>query len=127
MPKTAVFPPGAKPLGPYSPGIAAGDHVFLSGQIPLDGKSGKLVEGGIEAQTHQVFANIKELLEAEGLTFSNVVKATVFMINLGDFAKMNSVYETYVVQPFPARSTIQVAGLPMGAQVEIEMLAYRGT
>ncbi len=125
MSHTSVFPAGAKPLGPYSPGIAAGDYVFLAGQIPTDANN-DIVTGGIEAQTEQVFKNIKAILDTAGLTFAHVVKATVFMIDLGEFAKMNSVYEKHVKLPYPARSTIQVAGLPKGARVEIEMIAYRG-
>jgi 2-iminobutanoate/2-iminopropanoate deaminase len=125
MANTALFPPGAKPLGPYSPGIAAGDYVFLAGQIPIDA-AGNIVPGEIEAQTEQVFANIKSVLDAAGLTFAHVVKSTVFMIDLGEFTRMNAIYERHVVQPYPARSTIQVAGLPKGARVEIEMIAYRG-
>lgn len=125
MPLQALFPAGAKPLGPYSPGIAAGDYVFLAGQIPIDA-AGNIVPGGIEEQTEQVFRNLKGVLEAAGCTFGHVVKATVFMADLGDFARMNAIYEKYVVQPFPARSTFQVAALPKGAKVEIEMIAYRG-
>lgn len=125
MALTALFPPGAKPLGPYSPGIAAGDYVFLAGQIPIDA-NGDIVPGGIEAQTEQVFKNIEAVLQAVGLSFANVVKATVFMADLGDFTRMNAVYEKHVVQPYPARSTFQVAALPKGAKVEIEMIAYRG-
>ncbi len=125
MPLTALFPPGAKPLGPYSPGIAAGDYVFLAGQIPIDA-NGDIVPGDIAAQTEQVFKNIDAVLKAAGLSFANVVKATVFMADLGDFAAMNAVYEKHVVQPYPARSTFQVAALPKAAKVEIEMIAYRG-
>jgi 2-iminobutanoate/2-iminopropanoate deaminase len=125
MALTALFPPGAKPLGPYSPGIAAGDYVFLAGQIPIDA-NGDIVPGDIEAQTEQVFKNIDAVLKAAGLSFANVVKASVFMADLGDFARMNAIYEKYVVQPYPARSTFQVAALPKGARVEIEMIAYRG-
>lgn len=125
MPTSALFPPGAKPLGPYSPGIAAGDYVFLAGQIPID-DAGNIVPGEIEAQTEQVFKNIDAVLSAAGLTFAHVVKATVFMIDLGEFGRMNAIYEKYAKQPYPARSTIQVAGLPKGARVEIEMIAYRG-
>lgn len=125
MPLTALFPPGAKPLGPYSPGIAAGDYVFLAGQIPIDA-NGDIVPGGIEAQTEQVFKNIEAVLKGAGLSFANVVKATVFMADLGEFARMNAIYEKHVVQPYPARSTFQVAALPKGAKVEIEMIAYRG-
>ncbi len=125
MPQTALFPAGAKPLGPYSPGIAAGDFVFLAGQIPID-HEGNIVPGDIEAQTEQVFKNIDAVLKVAGVSFANVVKATVFMADLADFARMNAIYEKYVVQPYPARSTFQVAALPKGARVEIEMIAYRG-
>lgn len=125
MPNKAIFPAGAKPLGPYSPGVAAGDYVFLAGQIPIDA-NGDIVPGGIEEQTEQVFKNLKAVLDAAGLTFSHVTKATVFMANLGDFARMNAIYEKHVVTPYPARSTFQVAALPKGALVEIEMIAYRG-
>jgi 2-iminobutanoate/2-iminopropanoate deaminase len=126
MPKTVIETSKSKAIGPYSLGMAAGDFVFLSGQIPLDSVTGKLVPGGIEAQTEQVFANIKALLDAAGVTMKDVVKATVFMMDLKDFAAMNAVYTKHVAAPYPARSTIQVAGLPMAALVEIEMLAYRG-
>jgi 2-iminobutanoate/2-iminopropanoate deaminase len=126
MPKTILTSKSGKAIGPYSLGIGAGDYVFLSGQIPLDGATGKLVEGGIEAQTEQVFANIKALLENAGVTMAQVVKATVFMTDLKEFVAMNGVYEKNVPAPYPARSTIQVAGLPMGAKVEIEMIAWRG-
>jgi len=126
MPKTVLTSTTGKAIGPYSLGIGAGDYVFLSGQIPLDGATGKLVEGGIEAQTEQVFRNIKALLDNAGVTMDHVVKATVFMADLKDFAAMNGIYEKHVSAPYPARSTIQVAGLPMGARVEIEMIAWRG-
>ena len=126
MSKSVITSPSAKAIGPYSLGIAAGDHVFLSGQIPLDSATGKLVEGGIEAQTEQVFRNIKALLDQAGLTFDHVVKSTVFMIDLKEFQAMNGIYQKHLKEPYPARSTVQVAGLPMGARVEIEMLAYRG-
>ena len=126
MPKTVLTSATGKAIGPYSLGIAAGDYVFLSGQIPLDGATGKLAPGDIEAQTEQVFRNIKALLENAGVTMAQVVKATVFMTDLTEFAAMNAVYEKNVPAPYPARSTIQVAGLPMGAKVEIEMLAWRG-
>jgi 2-iminobutanoate/2-iminopropanoate deaminase len=125
MPNTSISPAGAKVLGPYSPAIGAGDHVFLSGQIPMDA-TGDVVAGGIEEQTEQVFKNIKAVLDAAHLTFAHVVKATVFMTDLGEFARMNAIYEKHVVQPYPARSTIQIVALPKGAKVEIEMIAYRG-
>ncbi len=126
MPKTVLTSKSGKAIGPYSLGIGAGEYVFLSGQIPLDGATGKLVEGGIEAQTEQVFANIKALLDNAGVTMAQVAKATVFMTDLKEFAAMNAIYEKHVPAPYPARSTIQVAGLPMGAKVEIEMIAWRG-
>jgi 2-iminobutanoate/2-iminopropanoate deaminase len=125
MSNTSIHPAGAKPLGPYSPAIAAGDHLFISGQIPIDAH-GNIVPGDIEAQTEQVFKNLKAVLDAAHLTFAHVVKATVFMTDLGEFTRMNGVYEKHVVQPYPARSTIQIVALPKGAKVEIEMIAYRG-
>jgi 2-iminobutanoate/2-iminopropanoate deaminase len=127
MTRKAIETPKSKVIGPYSLGIDTGNLVFLSGQIPLDAATGKLVEGGIEAQTEQVFRNIKALLDAAGLTMDHVAKATVFMTDLKEFAAMNGVYTKHVAAPYPARSTIQVAGLPMGAKVEIEMIAVRGT
>lgn len=125
MANKAVHPAGAKPLGPYSPAVAAGDYLFISGQIPIDA-AGNIVPGGIEEQTEQVFRNIKAVLDAAGLSFANVAKSTVFMADLGEFARMNAVYEKHVVQPYPARSTFQVAALPKGARIEIEMIAFRG-
>jgi 2-iminobutanoate/2-iminopropanoate deaminase len=125
MPNTAVFPVGAKPLGPYSPAVAAGDYLFISGQIPINA-AGDIVAGDIEAQTEQVFANLKSVLDAAGLTFAHCAKATVFMTDLGEFARMNAIYEKHVVQPYPARSTFQIVALPKGAKIEIEMIAYRG-
>lgn len=125
MPNHAIQPGGAKPLGPYAPAIAAGDYLFISGQIPIDA-AGNIVPGGIEEQTEQVFKNLKAILSAAGLTFANVAKSTVFMANLGDFTRMNAIYEKHVVNPYPARSTFQVAALPKGALIEIEMIAYRG-
>jgi 2-iminobutanoate/2-iminopropanoate deaminase len=125
MANSAIFPAGAKPLGPYSPAVAAGDYLFISGQIPINA-AGDIVPGDIVAQTEQVFANLKSVLDAAGLTFAHCAKATVFMADLSDFARMNAVYEKYVMQPYPARSTFQVAALPKGARIEIEMIAYRG-
>lgn len=124
----AISPSGApKAVGPYSHGIRIGDFLFCSGQIPLDPGSGTLIEGGIEKQTERVLENVKILLADQGLDFSNVVKTTVFMMNLGEFAAMNAVYSRYFKPPFPARSTVQVAGLPKGALVEIEIVAHFST
>lgn len=117
---SASAPPA---VGPYSQGIRAGDFVFLAGQIPLVGSSGALIEGGIEAQTEQVIHNIQALLASENLTLKHVVKATVFLANMNDFAAMNGVYSKYFTDTPPARSTIQVARLPKDALVEIEVIA----
>jgi 2-iminobutanoate/2-iminopropanoate deaminase len=125
MPKQQITPPGAKTLGPYSPGIAAGDLVFLSGQIGLDAATSKPVEGGVSAQARQSLENLKAVLKAAGLTFAHVVKTTIFLTDMADFAAVNDVYKSYMVEPFPARSTIAVAALPAGAMVEIEMIASR--
>lgn len=110
-------------VGPYSQAVQAGQFLFTAGQIPIVPQTGKLVEGGIEAQTQQVMQNLSHVLAAAGLSFANVVKATVFVTNLADFATINKVYGTFFEQNPPARSTIQVAALPLGANVEIEMIA----
>jgi len=115
----------AKAIGPYSTAIESGDLVFVSGQIPLDAATGKLVEGDIAAQARQSLENLKTILAAAGLTFAHVVKTTIFLTDMGDFAAVNEVYKAYVGEPYPARSTIAVAALPMGARVEIEMTASR--
>jgi 2-iminobutanoate/2-iminopropanoate deaminase len=112
-------------VGPYSQGIAVGDFLFLAGQIPLDPATGTLVEGDVTAQTIRVCDSIRALLEANGMDFSNVVKSTVFLTDLGTFSEMNAVYSRYFVEPFPARSTIQVAALPRASSVEIEVIAAR--
>jgi 2-iminobutanoate/2-iminopropanoate deaminase len=125
MPKQQIAPPGAKTLGPYSPGIAVGDLVFVSGQIGLDAATGKLVEGGVAAQAKQSLENMKAVLAAAGLTFAHVVKTTIFLTDMADFAAVNDAYKGYVSEPYPARSTIAVAALPAGAKVEIEMIASR--
>ena len=126
MPKRAIETPKAKVVGPYSMAIEAGDYVYLSGQTPMDPATGKLVQADIGAETKQCLENLKNVLEAAELTFAHVVKANVFLTNMGDFAAMNAVYATYFPAPFPARSTVAVAALPLGARVEIELVAYRG-
>jgi 2-iminobutanoate/2-iminopropanoate deaminase len=113
----------AKPIGPYSPAIRAGHLLFLSGSIPLDPVSGQLVEGGITEQTRRVMENITALLAAAGAGVSNVVRTTVFMVDLGEFAAMNEVYAAYFSAPYPARSTVQVAKLPKDVRVEIDVIA----
>jgi 2-iminobutanoate/2-iminopropanoate deaminase len=113
--------PGA--IGPYSQAVRSGSFLFCSGQIPLDPKSGQIVSGDIAAQTQRVLDNIGAVLKAEDLTFDNIVKTTIFLTNLGDFQTVNEVYGSYFKQDPPARSTIQVAALPKGANVEIEVIA----
>lgn len=111
-------------VGPYNHAVRVGDLLFSAGQIPIDPQSGNLVAGDIRAQTERVLQNVKAILDDQGLTFSNVVKSTVFMTNLVDFAAMNEVYARYFTENFPARSTVQVAALPKGANVEIEVIAH---
>jgi 2-iminobutanoate/2-iminopropanoate deaminase len=126
MNKTIIKPAKAAPaLGPYNHGVRIGDFLFCAGQIPIDPAhpNGPL-PGDIKAQTERVLENIKLILEDQKLTLANVVKTTVFMTNLGDFAAMNEVYAKHFTGDFPARSTVQVAALPRGAQVEIEVVAH---
>lgn len=113
----------AKPIGPYSPAIRAGNLLFLSGQVGFDPSSGALVDGDISAQTDQVMRNIGALLNAAGTDFAHVVRTTVFLADMAEFAKMNEIYARYVVDPPPARSTVQVARLPRDARVEIDVIA----
>ncbi len=110
-------------IGPYSQAIKAGSLLFCSGQIPLDPETGALVEGDIAAQTRRVFANVGAILEAAGTSFDRVVKTTVFLADMNDFAAMNAVYATFFADPAPARSTVQAAGLPRNARIEIEVIA----
>ena len=110
-------------VGPYSQAVKVGHFIFSAGQIPLVPETGKLIEGGIEAQTQQVMENLAKVLEAAGTTLENVVKSTIFVTNLGDFAAINEVYGSFFSNNPPARSTVQVAGLPLGANVEIEVVA----
>jgi 2-iminobutanoate/2-iminopropanoate deaminase len=112
-------------IGPYSQAIETGDTIFLSGQIGLDPKKGSLVTGGIEHETLQVLDNIREVLRAAGLGFGDVVKTTIFLISLADFEIVNGVYGQHFTEEFPARSTVQVAALPRGARIEIEVIAKR--
>ena len=112
-----------KAIGPYEQAIKVGDFVYTSGQIPLDPKTGNLVNGGIKEQTCQVLENLKAVLEAAGTSLDRVVKATVFLKNIADFAVMNEVYAEYLGQAKPARSTVAVSDLPRGALVEIDFIA----
>ena len=112
-----------KAVGPYSQAVTAGNMLFCSGQIPLDPGTGKLIDGDVTEQTARVLENLGAVLRANGMTFGHVVKTTVFMTDLGEFAAMNDVYAGYFPKDQPARSTIQVAALPKGARVEIEAVA----
>lgn len=125
MKRKAITAKGSVPVGPYSPGVDMGDYVYVSGQTPLDPDTGKLVEGDIAAQTRRIFLNLEAILTAAGLSFEDVVKTTVFLADMGDFAAMNAEYAEHFASPYPARSTIGVAALPLGARVEIELVAKR--
>jgi 2-iminobutanoate/2-iminopropanoate deaminase len=115
--------PGA--VGPYSQAIAVRDMLFCAGQIPLDPKTNEIVSEDVTEQTRRVCDNIKAVLAANGMTFENVVKTTVFLTDLGNFAAMNAVYQEYFREPFPARSTVGVSALPRGSKVEIEVIATK--
>jgi len=112
-------------LGPYAPAVRAGELVFCAGQIGLDPATGKLVPGGVAAETARVCENLAAVLEAAGLRLADVVKTTVYVVDLGEFAIVNEVYGRYFPAPHPARATVQVAALPAGARVEIEAIAAR--
>ncbi|NBV24513.1 MAG: RidA family protein [Proteobacteria bacterium] len=125
MTKTIIKPAkGAPAVGPYNHAVRVGDLLFCAGQIPIDPATGQLVPGDIKEQTRRVLENVKCILDDQGLAFANVVKSTVFLTNLADFAGMNEIYSQYFTSDFPARSTIQVAALPRAASVEIEVIAH---
>ena len=126
--RVAVSSPAApKAVGPYSQAVVSGDHVFLSGQTPIDPTSGALLDGSLAEQTQRCFDNLAAVLEAAGLGFGDVVKVNVYLTDMADFAEMNSVYARQFEEPFPARTTVAVAALPLGARVEIELVARRST
>lgn len=116
---------GPAAIGPYSHGVWAGDLLYLSGQTPIDPATGRLVEGGVTEQTERVFANLEAVVADAGLSMDDVVKTTVFLTTMDDFAEMNAVYGQHFTEPYPARSTVAVAGLPLGARVEIELVALK--
>jgi 2-iminobutanoate/2-iminopropanoate deaminase len=124
--KIISAPKAPAAIGPYSHAIHAGPFVFCSGQTPIDPATGNLVTGDIEAQTKQVFENIKAVLSAAGCTLQDVAKSTVYLKDMGDFAKMNAIYEAAFAPHKPARTTIQAAKLPKDCIVEIEVIAYKG-
>jgi len=114
-------------IGPYSQAIRAGGFLFLSGQIPLDPATGALVSGGIADQTRRVFDNLGAILTAAGVSFDHVVKTTVYLADMNEFAAMNEIYATYFKSPAPARATIQAARLPRDVRVEIDLIAHVGS
>ena len=122
--KHAISSPDApKAIGPYSQAVRAGQLLFVSGQVPLDPATGQLVDGDIAAQTRRVFDNLGAVLKAGGRSFGDVVRTTVFLADMNDFAAVNEVYGTYFSEPYPARATVQVARLPKDARVEIDLIA----
>lgn len=125
MSRNVVQSPNTTPAGPYSHGVWSGDLFYLSGQTGIDPATGKIIVGDISLQTEQCFRNLFTVLQAAGLSPDNVVKVNVYLTNINDFAAMNAVYARQFAQPYPARTTIGVAALPVGAQVEIEMVARK--
>lgn len=126
MKEAVVVPNGPKAIGPYSPALRTGNLLFLSGQVPFDPATGQLVDGDIATQTRRVLDNIGTLLAAAGLNHDAVVRTTVFLADMGDFAAMNAAYAEYFNEPFPARSTVQAARLPRDARIEIDVIAAYG-
>jgi 2-iminobutanoate/2-iminopropanoate deaminase len=126
MPRTSTHSDHApKAIGPYSQAIWAGDLLYCSGQTPIDPTVGTLIEGDVEAQTHRCFDNLQAVVESAGLTMDDVIKCNVYLVDMADFPHMNKAYGTRFSQPYPARTTVAVAGLPLGARVEIELVARR--
>jgi 2-iminobutanoate/2-iminopropanoate deaminase len=122
--REALSPPGCPPaIGPYSPAIKVGNMLFLSGSIPMDPATGQMVTGDITEQATRVMDNIRALLQSAGADFRQVVKTTVFLADMNEFAAMNAVYANYFAAPYPARSTVQVARLPRDCRLEIEVIA----
>jgi len=111
------------PVGPFSQAIQIADFIFLSGQVGQDPENGRLVEGGLEQQARQIFSNVSAVLEAAGKSLADVVRVGVFLTDMADFAALNAVYAQYFEQPYPARTTVAVAALPLGATVEIDIVA----
>lgn len=113
-------------IGPYSQAIRSGELLFISGQIPLDPTTGELITGGIELQTRRVLDNLGAILNSAGGSFADVVKTTIYLVDLSEFAAMNAIYASYFAAPAPARATVQVSALPKGARIEIEAVARLG-
>lgn len=112
-------------LGPYSQGVVANGFIFLSGQVGINPDTGKLVEGGVDSQTRQVFSNIKQVLNEAGAELDDIVKVTVFLKDMGDFSLVNTIYSEYFSTPYPARSAVQAAKLPLDVDIEIEVIAVK--
>lgn len=123
MKKVISTPQAPAAIGPYSQAVQVGNLVFTSGQIPIDPATGQFAEGGIKEQTRQSLTNVKAILEEAGLSLSSVVKTTVFLADMADFADMNAVYAEFFTEPYPARSAVAVKSLPKGALIEIEVIA----
>ena len=123
MKQVISTPKAPAAIGPYSQAIRVGNLVFTSGQIPIDPATGSFVEGGIKEQTRQSLSNVRAILEEAGLSMANVIKTTVFLADMADFAEMNAVYAEFFAEPFPARSAVAVKTLPKGALIEIEVVA----
>ena len=125
MKKMISTPKAPAAIGPYSQAIQVGNLIYTSGQIPIDPATGQFVEGGIKEQTRQSLSNIQAILQEAGLTMASVVKTTVFMADMADFAEMNSIYAEFFTEPYPARSAVAVKTLPKNALVEIEVVAEK--
>ena len=123
MRQLVTAPDAPKAMGAYSPAIKAGNLLFISGQIPVDPSTGNLIDGDIAAQADQVMRNLTALLRAAGASFTNVVRTTVYLADMNDFAGMNEVYSKHIVDPPPARATVQVARLPRDVKIEIDVIA----
>lgn len=123
--QVSVSSRGPAAIGPYSHAVWSGSELFCSGQTPIDPSTGKLIDGDLAAQTQRVFDNIQAVLEDSGLSMDDVIKCNVYLVDMADFAAMNAVYGTRFSAPYPARTTVAVAGLPLGARVEIECIARR--
>jgi 2-iminobutanoate/2-iminopropanoate deaminase len=126
MPRSAAFSPrGPAAIGPYSHAVWAGDLLYCSGQTPIDPATSTLIDGDVTAQTHRVFDNLQAVVEDAGLTMDDVIKCNVYLTDMANFSAMNAAYTTRFTAPFPARTTVAVAGLPLNASVEIELVAKR--
>ncbi len=126
MKRGLVAPNAPAAIGPYSQAVTAGGFLFTSGQIPLDPSTGRMTSGDAAAQTRRVMTNLAAVLDAAGASWADVVKATIYLADLADFAAVNDVYASFVGEPAPARATVQAAALPKGARVEIDLIAYLG-